>query len=115
MLVEGIDAKIHFIYHTPEIDAARAAGRLKPNHFVLLQKKFVNTRPSLLIEDLGEADKILRNRFVLRLAAGRLIRDGKFADFQQTAWGGWLGKYHNEVRRAGEEELQKEKRRARAR
>jgi hypothetical protein len=111
MLLEGIDAKIHLIYHTQEIDAARAAGRLRPDHFVVLQKKFVHTRPSLLIEDLGEANKILNNRFALREAARRLIRDGKFVDLQQTTWGGWLGKYHDEVRRAGEEELQKDKRR----
>jgi hypothetical protein len=115
MLLEGIDAKIHLIYHTPEIDAARAAGMLKPDHFAVLQKKFVNTRPSLLIEDLGEAEKILNNRFVLHQAARRLIRDGKFGDLQQTAWGGWLGRYHDEVRRAGEEELQRAKRRARGR
>jgi hypothetical protein len=112
MLLEGTDGKIHLIHHTPEIDVARAAGRLRPDHFVILQKKFVNMRPSLLIEDLGEADKILNNRFALRQAARRLIREGVFGDLQQTAWGGWLGRYHDEVRRAGEEELQKEKRRS---
>jgi hypothetical protein len=115
MLLEGTDGKIHLIYHTQEIDAARAAGKLKPDHFAVLQKKLVNTRPSLLIEDLGEADKILSNRSALRQAARRLIRQGVFGDLQQTAWGGWLGKYHNEVRRAGEEELQREKRRSQGR
>jgi hypothetical protein len=115
MLLEGADGKIHLIYHTQEIDAARAAGKLKPDHFAVLQKKFVNTRPSLLIEDLGEADEILSSRFALRQAARRLIREGVFGDLQQTAWEGWLGKYLNEVRRAGEEELQREKRRTRGR
>jgi hypothetical protein len=115
MLLEGIDAKIHLIYHTQEINAAREAGKLKPDHFAVLQKKFVNTRPSLLIEDLGEADKILRNRFALRLTARRLIHDGKFGELQQTTWGGWLGRYHDEVRRAAEEELQKEKGRTQGR
>jgi|SRR5579859_464558 len=115
MLLEGTDSKIHLIYHTKEIDAARATGNLKPDHFAVLQKKFVNTRPSLLIADLGDADKILTNRFTLREAAHRLIRQGLFGDLQQTAWGGWLGKYHEEVRRAGEEELQKKKERTHGR
>jgi hypothetical protein len=113
--LEGTDGKIHLIDHTPEIDAARAAGRLRPDHFAVLQKKFVNTRPGLLIEDLGEANKILNNRFALRQAARRLIREGVFGDLQQTAWGGWLGKYHSEVRRAGEEELHREKGRSQGR
>jgi hypothetical protein len=115
MLLEGTDAKIHLIYHTQEINAARAAGKLKPDHFAVLQKKFVDTRPSLFIEDLGEADKILGNRSALRQATRRLIRQGVFGDLQQTVWGGWLGKYHNEVRRAGDEELQREKRRTQGR
>ncbi len=115
MLLEGTDAKIHLIYHTEEIDGARAAGKLKPDQFAVLQKTFVEKRPKLVIEDLGAAEDVLTNPSALRQAARRLIRQGVFAELQQTAWGGWLGKYHDQVRRAGEEELQRQKRRMQGR
>ena len=34
LLLEGTDARIHFIYHTPEVSNAWGSGKLRPNAFV---------------------------------------------------------------------------------
>jgi hypothetical protein len=73
MMLEGTDAKIHCIYHTPQMSEARGRGGLRANSFVRLRKRFESGRPLLEIEDLGrradmtlsahhiEAEKRLRN------------------------------------------------------
>jgi hypothetical protein len=39
LLLEGIDAKIHLIYHTPELEAPRSRGQLGANSFIELPKR----------------------------------------------------------------------------
>ncbi len=92
MLLEGTDARVHLIYHTPEMEEARSRGRLKTNSFVRLQKQFENGRPVLEITDHGNADTVLRNRKHLEERARALMRAG--VALGNEAWGGWLGQYH---------------------
>jgi hypothetical protein len=55
-----------------------------------------------MVEDLGEAEKLLDNKPYLRTRAQDLIRRGVLVD-DSSGWGGWLGRYqaalHHEARR----------------
>jgi hypothetical protein len=93
MLLEGTDARVHLIYHTPEMEDARSRGRLKTNSFVRLQKQFENGRPVLELSEIGTATKILQDRNYLRNRAEALIRRGVMP--KEEGWGGWLGRYQS--------------------
>jgi hypothetical protein len=60
LLLEGVDAKIHLIYYTPELEGSRRRGQLSANSFIRLQKQFQNGRPVLLAESLSDAEKLLK-------------------------------------------------------
>jgi hypothetical protein len=107
MLLEGTDARIHLIYHTPEMEDARSRGRLRADSFVHLQKQFENGRPVLEITDLGAADRILRDRHHLEERAQALLRRGITP--RNEGWGGWLGRYHTALAQAAEANVRKAK------
>ena len=44
LTLEGTDARVHYIYYTPEIEAARNRGALRANSFVQLRKSTVDGR-----------------------------------------------------------------------
>jgi hypothetical protein len=91
--LEGVDAKVHVVYHTPEIARARALGKLSPNSFVRLRRLFENGRPLLQVDDRGDADKLLRDRrFVAEIQKSRHGRP-----VPAQGWAGWLGQYHEMV------------------
>ena len=46
LMLEGTDARIHFVHYTPEMEAARSQGQLRTNSFVKLQR--------ILSDDRGE-------------------------------------------------------------
>ena len=92
MLVEGTDAAVHLIYHTAAIERARSEGKLAVNNFVHLEKRFENKKPTLHVDDLGEADALLKNSSYFQREAELLIRRG--IRNVQSEWGGWLGRYH---------------------
>jgi hypothetical protein len=91
LMLEGTDARVHYIYYTPEMDAARNRGGLRTNSFVRLRKLSNESRPVLEIDDLGDAQSILHNKLHLRETAQRLIRRGIVP--QDRGWDGWLGRY----------------------
>ena len=62
MMLEGTDAKVHCIYHTPQMAEARGRGGLRTNRFVRLRKRLENGRPLLEINELGHSGKILNDR-----------------------------------------------------
>ena len=62
MMIEGSDAKVHCIYHTPEMAEARSRGGLRANRFVRLCKRFENGRPLLEVEEFGRSMKSVRDR-----------------------------------------------------
>jgi type IV secretory pathway VirD2 relaxase len=91
LMLEGTDAKVHLIYYTPEMEELRHSGRLRINSFVRLRKLVVGGRPTLDVEDLGNAEGVLKNRQLLGENARALLKLGVIPT--QDGWGGWLGKY----------------------
>jgi type IV secretory pathway VirD2 relaxase len=87
LLLEGTDAKVHFIYQNVAIAEARRAGKLRAGSFVSFQK-----RPGKLeILDYGDAERLLSNAAYLHSATQQLIKKGMIAE--AGGWGGWLGRY----------------------
>ena len=101
LLLEGTDAQVHMIFYAPEMEDARSRGKLKPNSFVRLQKKFVAGQGSVGIEDYGSADLVLKNQALIGRTARDLLMRGIIPN--EEGWGGWLGRYQAEVRRAASE------------
>lgn len=98
LMLEGTDARVHYMYYTPEIEAARAHRALRTNAFVQLRKLTIDGRPVLEIEDGGDAEELLRNKRQLREIGQRLIRRGFIP--QDDGWAGWLGRYQKALRDA---------------
>ena len=98
MMLEGTDAKVHCIYHTPQMSEARGRGGLRANRFVRLRKLFENGRPLLEIDELGHCEKVLNDERLLEEARLRQIL-GELAAIED-GWGGWLGRYQAALRRA---------------
>jgi type IV secretory pathway VirD2 relaxase len=96
LLLEGTDAKIHFIHYSPEMEQARHEGRLRTNSFVRLQRLFVDGQPLVEIEDHGDADDVVDNRRHLAETARKLIKRGVIPT--EDGWGGWLGRYQAGLR-----------------
>jgi hypothetical protein len=90
-MLEGIDAKVHFIYCTSEMEDARNNGELRANSFVRPRRVIVDGRPTLDIRDYGDADQVLNNRRFLGETVRALLKRGVAPS--QDGWGGWLGKY----------------------
>src|SRR6267378_4020625 len=91
MLVEGTDAKVHLIYHTSAIEEAREQGKLAVGNFIRIEKRFVKKKPTLHVDDLGDANALLRNSSYFRKEAELLLRRG--VRDVQPVWSGWLGQY----------------------
>ena len=98
MMLEGTDAKVHCIYHTPQMAEARGRGGLRTNRFVRLRKLFENGRPLLEIDELGHSKKILSDRHHHEETARRLMQSGTTP--VEEGWGGWLGRYQSALRKA---------------
>jgi len=113
LMLEGIDAKVHFIDYTSEMEEARSRGGLKTNSFLRLRKRFVNAHAELEIADFGNAEAFLKNKGYLQQAARNWIKRGRIP--LEDGWGGWLGKYQAAVRRAAVAELQSREERTRTR
>ena len=54
LMLEGTDARVHFIYYTSEIEGARSRGELRANSFVRLRK--VADPMRLEVSDFGNAE-----------------------------------------------------------
>jgi hypothetical protein len=104
LLLEGIDAKVHLIYHTDSIEEARRAGKLAVNDFVRLEKRFAERVPRIEVSDYGDANALLQNPVFFKKQAQLSGRRGVVGD--RDVWGGWLGQYYArlqtsiEIRRA---------------
>jgi hypothetical protein len=98
LMLEGTDARVHYLYYTPEMEAARSAGGLRTNSFVQLRKVFTEDHPALQIDEFGDAESILRKKLHLRETAQRLIRRGVVP--KDDGWNGWLGRYQKAVAEA---------------
>jgi hypothetical protein len=75
MILEGIDARIHFIPHNPAVESARQKRLLRPDTFVHLSGIDEIRGGRIAIEDLGNAEDYLNSeRFAVK--AHRLLRQG---------------------------------------
>ena len=101
LLLEGTDARVHYILYTPEIEEARSSGRLRTNSFVRLRKLFVDGEPLLDVQDLGPAEAMLDNKRHLAEVARAFLKRGLLPD--EDGWGGWLGRYQAALRSAAME------------
>jgi type IV secretory pathway VirD2 relaxase len=93
LMLEGTDAKIHFIHYTPEMEEARSRGELRTNSFVRLRKVPVDRALMLDVNDLGDAEMLLSNPRHLGEAARQLLKRGIMPT--EDGWGGWLGRYQS--------------------
>ena len=115
LMLEGTDGRVHYVYYTPEMEAARNRGGLRANSFIRLRKLFSEGRPLLEIDELGDSESILRNKRYLRETVQRLIRRGIVP--QDDGWNGWLGRYQKALGEAATslERLTRENERAKNR
>jgi hypothetical protein len=58
LMLQGTYARVHDVYYTPEVEAARNRGELRTNSFVQLRKSSAEGRPSLEIHDVGDTEAI---------------------------------------------------------
>ena len=101
LLLEGTDAKVHYLYHDKAIDEARRAGKMQPGSFVEIERRFAEgedgrKHAQIVVIDKGSAEALLTNQKHLATEALRsavkqpeLPKPGNF--------GGWLGRYHQAV------------------
>jgi type IV secretory pathway VirD2 relaxase len=97
-MLEGTDGQVHYVYYTPELEAARSQGGLRNNSFVRLRKLFAEGHPVIKIDELGDSESILHNKAYMRETAQRLIRHGMVP--QEEGWNGWLGRYQKALTEA---------------
>jgi len=90
LLIEGTDAQVHHLPYVPEIQDARHHGQLRANSFVWLRRLFVEGRPVLEGEDLGDTEALLERRGHFVAEARRIAGQRQSAE----VWGGWLGRYN---------------------
>ena len=95
MLLEGTDAAVHCVYHTPEMSEARSRGGLRVDSFVRIQKVFMDGRPHVELDDLGDANQLLGDTSHFRETARKLLRRGVIPI--DDNWRGWLGRYQKAV------------------
>ena len=101
LMLEGTDARVHFIHYTTEVEQARARGELWPNSFARFRRIFIDREPALEVEDLGDSEAIINTRGRLEATARALIKRGILPT--EDGWGGWLGRYQSALRRAAME------------
>jgi hypothetical protein len=91
LMLEGTDAKIHYIHYTPEMEEARSRGELRTNSFVRLRNVPVDRELMLDVIDLGDAEMLLSNPHHLGETARQFLKRGVTPT--EDGWGGWLGRY----------------------
>jgi type IV secretory pathway VirD2 relaxase len=103
LTLEGTDARVRLIYYTPELEQARHKGCLRSNSLVGLRRIPEETGPRIEIEDFGDAEDLLRDPSFMAKRAQQLIRRGVMPS--EDGWGGWLGRYQAQLRKAASELL----------
>jgi len=104
MMLEGVDARIHFIYYTRELEIARKRGGLRTNSLIRLRKVLAAGRALLEVDELGNSEALLKNARFLDETARELRGRGIIP--AEDGWGGWLGRYQAAICRASVETTQ---------
>lgn len=97
-MIESVDGRLVFVNHTPEIQEARAKGKMRPDTFVRIQKAFVVGKPLVTVDDLGNAEALLRDDAYFRQKMQQ--RRVRQANQGTEKWNGWLGLYQERLRAA---------------
>jgi type IV secretory pathway VirD2 relaxase len=100
LMLEGVDARVHYVEYTPEMEEARARGELRTNAFVRLRRVFIDEEPALGVEDLGNSEFLLKNRDHFNSKARNLLTGYSPSE---NGWGGWLGEYNSALVQAAKE------------
>jgi type IV secretory pathway VirD2 relaxase len=94
LMLEGTDARIHFVQYTTELEDARSQGALRTNSFIRLRKR---TGATILdVTDMGDAEKLLKKPQHLRETVREMLKRGAIPT--EDGWGGWLGRYQTALR-----------------
>jgi len=94
LMLEGTDAKVHFIQYTSEMEEARSRGELRTNSFIRMRKLLATA--ILEVSDLGDAEKLLKNPHHLSEIVLESRKRGSIPT--EDGWGGWLGRYQTALR-----------------
>jgi hypothetical protein len=108
LMLEGTDAKVHYIEYTPEMELLRADGGLRTNSYLRLRRILANGRSVVQVQDLGDSEKVLKNRALLGENARALLKRGLIA--AEDGWGGWLGRYQSSLVSATREIIERSSR-----
>jgi hypothetical protein len=84
----------------PELDEVRSRGGLRPNSFIRLRKAFVDSKPVIEVQDLGNADELLGDARHFEQAARYLLESG--TALPQESFAGWLGQYRKALLEAAQ-------------
>lgn len=98
LMLEGVDARVHFIEYTNEMEEARARGELRTNAFARLRRIFIDEEPIVQVEDLGDSEALLKRTDHFASKAQQLLKNGVLP--AEDGWGGWLGRYQSTLRQA---------------
>ena len=74
LMLEGTDGQVYHMYRTPEMEELRSQRGLQTNSFIWLRK----FGPVVEIEDMGDAEAVLRHKAHLRETAREMIRRGGY-------------------------------------
>jgi hypothetical protein len=97
MVLEGTDARIHFIPHDSSIESARQKRLLRPNSFVELSSGSAGLGGRLVVQDRGSAEDYLGSELIAAKAR-RLVQQGVVPP--DSGWGGWVGRHERALRAA---------------
>jgi hypothetical protein len=100
LILEGVDARAHFIQYTPEMEEARANGSLRTNSFTRLRRVLLDGQPVIEIENFGDSEALLKRSDHFGKKAQELLQRG--IDPRENGWGGWLGRYQRALSEAAE-------------
>jgi type IV secretory pathway VirD2 relaxase len=106
LLLEGVDGKVHYLYHDKGIEDARGRGDMNVGHFVTIEQKLNRDsgapRMETRVKDFGNAEKLLAEPKHFQSEAMRYVGKHRQVPGAGTH-AGWLGKYQHALHRQGAE------------
>lgn len=107
LLLEGTDAKVHYLYQDGALNEARRKGQLQPGAFVEIERQFIQggdgrKRAQIVVTDRGPAEALLTDQKHLARDALRAAK-GQPSLPRESGYGGWLGRYHKAVAKRAQE------------
>ena len=107
LLLEGTDAKVHYLYQDGALNEARRKGQLQPGAVVEIERQFIQggdgrKRAQIVVTDRGPAEALLTDQKHLARDALRAAK-GQPSLPRESGYGGWLGRYHKAVAKRAQE------------